>query len=173
MAVVASDLKIFLSGGASNSNPNNSIGGIISSSEVSTTVMNNLFDNVSDAEAVAGDVEYRCIYLSNENATDTLNAAAVFIQSNTPSGDSAIAIGLDPAGIGNGSTTGVAATPANENTAPAGVTFSTPSDSGSALAIGTLDAGEVQAIWIRRTISAAAASAASDPFTLRVTGTPA
>lgn len=173
MAVVASDLKIYLSGGGSNTDPNASIGGAVSSTEVSSTPMNNLFDNVSDAEAVAGDVEYRCVYLSNDNATDTLNSAAVFIQSNTPSGDSTIAIGLDPAGIGNGTSTGVAATPANESTAPAGVTFSTPADSASALAIGNLDAGEAQAVWIRRTISAGAASQASDPFTLRVTGTPA
>ena len=36
MAIVAGDLKIYLSGGAGNSDPNASLGGIISSTEVQT-----------------------------------------------------------------------------------------------------------------------------------------
>lgn len=173
MAVVSSDLKFYLSGGGSNTDPNAALGGVISSTEVSATAMNNLFDNVSDAEATAGDTEYRCAYIVNTNGTDTLNSAAIYIQSNTPSGDSALNIGLDPVGNGDGSTDGIAATIANESTAPAGVTFSAAADSGSALAIGTLGPGEGRAVWFRRVIGAAAASQASDPFTLRVTGTPA
>lgn len=173
MAVVSSDIKLFLSGGAANASPAASLGGEKSNTQVSATAMNNLFDNVSDAEAVAGDVEYRCIYIFNDNDTDTLNTTAVFIQSNTPSADSAIAIGLDPAGNGDGVSTGEATTVADEQTAPAEVTFSAAADSAAALAIGTLGPNTGRAVWVRRTINAAAASQASDPFTLRVTGTPA
>lgn len=173
MAVIASDVKFYLSGGAANADPNASDGGAISATEVSGTALNNLFDNVTDAEAVAGATEYRCFYVKNTNATDTLNVAAIFVQSETPAADTDIAIGLDPAGIGDGTTTGIAATPADSYTAPAGVTFSDAAGAGNALAIGTLDAGEAQAVWVRRVVTAGAGSSASDPFTLRVTGTPA
>lgn len=174
MAVIASDLKCYLSGGASNADPDAALGGVISSVEVDfAPTANNLFDDVSDVEAAAGDTEYRCFYVKNTNATDTLNTAAIYIQSNTPSADDTVEIGLDPAGIGDGSATGVATTAANESTAPAGVTFSAAANSGAALAIGTLDAGEAQAVWVRRTVTAGAGGLASNPFTLRVTGTPA
>lgn len=173
MPVTATDLKAYLSGGASNTDKNASIGGIISSTLITDNVVANLFDNVSYAESVAGDIEYRCFYLKNTNGTDTVTAVLAWIQSQTPSGSTVIAIGLDPAGVGNGSTTGVAATPADENTAPSGVTFSTsPVDAASGLAIGTMTAGQAIAIWIRRTITALAPSVAHDPATIRIQGTP-
>lgn len=169
MPVAASDMIMRLSGGASNADVNASLGGVQSSVPVSfVSTLNNLFDNVSTAEASAGDTEYRCIYLRNTHATDTINSVAIYITSNTPSATTKVQIGLDPAGIG-----GTAATIANENTAPAGVTFSDAATVGAALAIGTLDAGEAQAIWIKREVTAGTTSAPSDPFTLRMTGTPA
>lgn len=169
MAVVASDLGFRLSGGAANANVNASLGGVISSVAVSFgDTFNNLFDNVSDVEASAGDNEYRCIYLRNNHATDTLNDVKLFIASNTPSTSTKVQVGLDPAGIG-----GTATTVANENTAPAGVTFADAANSGAALSIGNLGPGGVQAVWIKREVTAGAAAAANDPFTLRVTGTPA
>jgi hypothetical protein len=80
----------------------------------------------------------------------------VWVSAETPGGVN-IAIGLDPAGVGNGSTTGVATTVANENTAPAGVTFSTPTSKGTGLAITDLAPGTGRAIWLRRTATNSAA----------------
>lgn len=174
MAVVPSDMVMRLSGGASNTDVNAALGGIMSATPVNFgDTMNNLFDNVSDADAVAGDTEYRCIYLRNANATDTLNDAKIYVSSNTPSPTTKVQIGLDPAGVGNGSTTGVATTAADENTAPAGVTFSDAANTGAALAIGTLGPGQGCAVWIKREVTAGTTAASSDPFTLRATGTPA
>jgi hypothetical protein len=173
MAVVTADIEFRLSGGSGNTTPNACLGGIMSSTDINAGVtLNNLFDDISDTEAASGVVDYRCFYILNGNATDTLTTAKVYISTNTPSSDTTIAIGLDPAGVGDGAATGVATTIADEDSAPAGVTFSTPSNSGAALAIGDLANGEAQAVWVRRTVSADAAAAASDPVTLRLIGTP-
>jgi hypothetical protein len=124
-----------------------------------------LFDVVSSAEASAGDVEYRCIYVENTNGTDSLLSAAAFVSSNTPSSDTAIAIGLGTSAID-----ATEQTVANESTAPAGVTFSAPATLGAGLAIGDLTAGQHKAIWIRRTVNAAAAAYNNDSATINVGG---
>lgn len=170
MVVVASDLEYRLSGGASNVDPNASLGGAMSSNDISSAVIENLFDNVTASEATTGTVEYRCLYILNTNTTDTLEDVNIWIQAQTPSADTSIEIGLDPAGIGDGSTTGVATTIVDETTAPAGVTFSAPSDIASALTVGNLDASDAQAIWIKRTVAVGAASSPLDNFVLRFRG---
>jgi hypothetical protein len=47
---------------------------------------------------------------------------------------------------------GVAQTVANENTAPAGVTFASPSSSGSGISLGEIAIGKCRALWIRRIV---------------------
>lgn len=166
MPIVSTDIKYFLSGGAANADPNASIGGAKSATEMNLGVpLNNLWDNVSGAESAAGDVEYRMVYLQNKHATLTLQGAKVFIQANTPSADTDIAIGLAAAGL-NGVETAVA----NENTAPAGVTFSSAAGEGAALAIGNMAPDDFIGLWVRRTVTAGAAAVNGDAYTLRVQG---
>ena len=70
---MAATLAFQLSGGASNSDPNASLGGTHSSVALSGTAMNNLFDDVSSGEASAGDTEYRAIDITNTgDATGTV-----------------------------------------------------------------------------------------------------
>lgn len=116
-------------------------------------LVNSVWDNISKAESFAGDTEYRCVYLINSHPSESLVGVKEWIQVQ-PIGADSLAIGLDQAGIGNGSTTGVATTVANESSAPAGVTFSAPSGSGTALSVGTLGPGEAHAVWERRTVPA-------------------
>ncbi len=160
MPIVASDIKFRLSGGSSNPDPNASLGGAKSSNDAG----NNLFDDVGSAESVPGDVEYRCIYVHNAHASLALQNAVVWIQANTSSGDTQVAIGL-----GSSAINGTEQTVADENTAPTGVTFSEPVNQGAGLAIGNLPSGQHKAVWVRRTINAAAA-ASNDTYTLRVGG---
>ena len=160
MAIVSTDIKYKLSGGASNSDPNLSLGGTKSSADVPSGI----FDDVSSAEASAGSVEYRCIYVHNNHGTLSLLGAKLWIQTNTPSGDTDIAVGLGASGL-NGAETAVA----SETSAPAGVSFSTPSAFASGLGLGDLPSGQHFAVWVRRTVTAGAA-ATSDSFTLRVQG---
>lgn len=160
MAIVSTDIKYRLSGGAANSNPAASLGGAKSSTDVPAGI----FDDVSSAEASAGAVEYRCVYVHNNHGTLSLLGAKLWIQANTPSGDTDIAVGLGASGL-NGAETAVA----NETSAPAGVSFSTPSAFASGLSLGDLPSGQHFAVWVRRTVTAGAA-ATSDSFTLRVQG---
>lgn len=174
MAVIASDMKYLLSGGAANTDPNDALGGKISSTEVVISpTKNNLFDDVSSAEASSGKVEYRCLYVFNDHSTDGLTSGKLWISQNTPSSGTLIAIGLDPAGVGDGDTTGEATTIADETSVPSGVTFSSPSTEGAALDIAAIAAQEGFAVWVRRTVSAATEAAPTDPFTLTFKGTPA
>lgn len=172
MPVVASDVKYFLSGGASNAVVNDSLGGVISSTEIVNNTLNNLFDNVTGGEATSGDVEYRCLYVKNTHATDDLDTVKVWLGSNTPAPGTETAIGLDPAGVGDGTSTGVAAVIATEQDAPAGVTFTAAANEGASLPVGLLEAGEVIAVWIRRTVTAGAAAYTNDGTQIAVKGTP-
>ena len=167
MAVAASDMKFRLSGGGANSNPNASLGGAISSVDLVDNVAQNLFDNISGAEAAAGETSYRCLYVKNNHATDDADDVTIWVQSNTPSANTTIAIGADPAGVN-----GTATTIANEFAAPAGVTFSTPTDLAGGINLGDLTEQDYAAVWIRRTVTAGAASVSSDPATLRINVVP-
>lgn len=171
MAIVAADIEYRLSGGASNADPNAALGGAMSSSEVVSATLENLFDDVTASEAANGDTEYRCYYITNTNLTDTYFGAVVWISSQTSSGDTSVEIGLDPAGVGDGSSTGVATTIADEQTAPAGVTFSAPATAGAGLSIGDLAPGEAQAVWVKRVVNLGASNTALDDCTLQVRGT--
>ena len=168
MPIIATDIKYYLSGGATgagNTDPAVSLGGVITTSEITTATLHNLFDVVSSAEATAGDTEYRCIYVKNDHGSLTLQNAVVWIQTNTPSSDTTVEIALATEGV-NASTETIA----NESTAPTGEVFSAPASEGAALAIGDIPAGQYQAIWIKRIVSSSAAAYNSDNFVLRVRG---
>jgi hypothetical protein len=166
MPIVGTDIQYRLSGGAANAVPNASIGGAKSSVSVVDATLHNLFDVVSSAEALSGDVEYRCFYVHNAHATLTLTAAKIWIQTQTPDTETSADIGLAAAAV-NATETAVA----NENTAPAGgVTFSAPANEGAALVIGDIPAGQHKAIWVRRTVNAAAAAYNTDSVIIRVKG---
>lgn len=161
MPIISSDIKYRLSGGGSNTDPAASLGGAISTT---TDAPSGIFDDVSSAEATAGDIEYRCVYVKNNHGSLTLQGAKIWIQTQTPSGDTDVAIGL-----GTSAVNGTEQTVANEGTAPTSVTFSQPSSFAGGLTIGDLTAGQHKAVWVRRTVNAAAAGA-SDSFALRVQG---
>lgn len=160
MAIIASEIEYRLSGGASNSNPNAALGGVKSSNAVPS----NLFDDVSSAEAASGLVEYRCFYIHNSNASLTLIDPKLWIQTNTPSATTTVAVGLGTSIQGGNEQTVV-----NEGSAPSGVTFSEPSDLSSGISLGDIPAGGHRAVWVRRTVNAGT-SATADSFTLRVQG---
>lgn len=160
MPIASSDIKYRLSGGGSNTDPNASLGGVISSTDAGSSI----FDNVSSGEASAGDTEYRCVYVKNNHGSLTLTSPKVWIQANTPSGDTAVEISL-----GTSAVNGTEQTVADENTSPSGTSFSSAANEGAGLSLGDLAPGATKAVWIKRVVSAAAA-AANDSFTLRVKG---
>jgi len=174
MAILDSDIQFRLSGGAGNTDPNASIGGVMSSEPWTGGTLHDLFDAISGDENAASDVEYRCIYVRNGHATLTWGPNIKAWFSAVTAGGADLAMGLDLAGVGNGSTTGVADTIADENTAPSpAVTFSAPTSKATGLAPANVPAGNAFALWIRRTATNSAAQS-NDGATIQVQGdTPA
>lgn len=167
MPIQSSDIVYRLSGGGGNSDPAASLGGAISSTVVTGST---LFDTVSGAESAAGDIEYRGVYVLNNYSASpslTLQNARLWIQVNTPSADTTIAIALAAEGPN-----ATMETIGNESTAPVGspMTFTeSATNYATGLLLGDLQAGQRYGFWIRRTVNAAA-SAFNDSFTIRVEG---
>lgn len=171
--VAASDLKWKYSvktGAAGNANAgtaSGSLGKYISTTEITTAVANNIFDDVSGSENVASDVEYRCIFLHNSHATITAENCKVFLSAEVAGGAS-LAIAVDGvAASAIGSAPAQADEVADESTAPTGEAFSSPTTEGTAVVIGNLTPGQCRAIWLRRT-AANTAALDNDGATLRL-----
>lgn len=172
MAIAETDLVWRLSGGAANTSPAASLGGIMSADAgaiiTKTKTFNSIFDDISGTEAAAGDIEYRCIYITNVNGTLGLTTPKIWIETNVGNANDMIDIGLDLAGVG-----ATANSVADESTAPnPAVTFShacVAYATGLALS-GTLAAAGRAGIWIRRTITAGMAADDDEAFTLKVQG---
>lgn len=133
------------------------IGGAIGAA-LTDDALNNLWADVSSAEATSGSTKYRCTYVKNTHAS--LSVANVKVQIDTDPAESNWEIGLGAAGK-NGTETEVA----DEDTAPGGVSFGTGS-----ISLGTLAAGDYYPIWIKRIVPAGAGAATPDSGVLRILG---
>ncbi len=163
MPIVASDIKIYLSGGAANADPNAALGGAISSVQLVDNTVNNLFALATASEADAGSVKYRAIYIKNTHATLTLVSPKVYIDSNTTSPTTSVVIALAD------ETGSPIETVANENAAPVGPSFSSADGYANGLSLGDLAPGETKAIWIGYQINALT-EAVADQLTIGVKG---
>lgn len=159
---MAADPQWRLSGGAGNSDPAASLGGVMSSTQVGAGD-NNLFDDVSGDESSAGDTEYRGVYVYNNGDVDLQSAVVWIVDESDASAD----IELAPADEGLNATM---ETIANESTAPTGPTFAEYPNKGAGLSIGSIPAGQRFGIWVKRAVSASTPANAAATFTLRVEG---
>jgi hypothetical protein len=173
--IVAGDILLKLSvktGSAGNSTagtPAGSLGKYISTTQISGTALNNIFDDVTGDENAVSEAEYRCIFVHNSHATLTLLSPVAWVSAET-AGGAAAAISVDTtAASALANASAQAKEVADENTAPATQTFSTPTTKASGLALSDIPAGQVKAIWIRRT-AANTAALDNDGFTLSVAG---
>ena len=147
--------KLSINTGPGNStaqpNPNDSLGGFMSSTQLTAASLNNAFDDVTGDENAASDVEYRCIFFHNSHGTLALQSPRVWLQSETAGGATA-AIALDGTGVVSAtSASAQAERVANENTAPTGEAFSAPTAKAAGLAVADIPAGSCVAVWVRRT----------------------
>lgn len=154
MSIASTDIHYRLSGGATNIDPTQALGGVKSSNDADGLI----FNSVASVDAGTGMIDYRCVYVQNMNATLTLSAATVSIPSNTPSPTTTIDIG-----VGASALNGIEQSIPNARTAPAGVAF------GQTAVLGDIPPGQSRALWLRRTIGAGTVAIA-DTFTIRVTG---
>ncbi len=111
----------------------------------------NIFDDVTKAEALAGENDYRGLYFENAHSADSMTDAKFWVENNTPGqdvvniadGDEAVDVALE--------------TIADQNTAPSGPDFDTanPVDFASGIAIPTpFLFSEFKGWWVRRTVPA-------------------
>lgn len=146
-----------------------SLGKYISTTAWAGGTINDLFDNVSGAENAASTVDYRCIFIHNSNAANTYENVVAWISAEVAGGTS-IAIGVDTtAASAIGSASAQAVQIASETTAPAGISFSSPTTQGAGISIGNIPVGNCRAIWIRRT-AANTSALSGDGVTLSVAG---
>lgn len=164
MPIVSTDIQSRLSGGTANTAPASSLGGAISNTAIVDATVGNLFPEVNEDQTTSGITLYRCFYIRNGHASLTYKNATVFIQTQTPSPDTSVEIGL-----GTSAVNGTEQTVANGTTAPTGVTFSAPADKPSGLVIGDIPAGQHKAVWVKLVVNAGAA-AYNDSCVIRVAG---
>lgn len=158
MAIAASDIlfKLSINTGPGNStaqtDPNDSLGRFMSSTQLTDNSLHNLFDLTTGDQNAASEINYRVFFVQNNHGTLTWENAVVYISSEV-AGGADTAIGLDTTGnvTATSASSQTVARPANETTAPAGITFSAPTTKATGLSIGNLAAGNVRAIWVRRT----------------------
>jgi hypothetical protein len=175
-AIVAGDILFKYSVAAAAGNTTAGTAATSLGDQISTTAwaggsVNDLFDDISGAENAASTVDYRCIFVHNSNASNTLQNAVVYLSAEVAGGAS-IAVAVDTTAasvIASGSTQ--ATTVANELTSPgAGAgAFSSPTTSATGLSLGNIPVGQCKAFWVRRTAANTAALSA-DGVTIAVTG---
>jgi hypothetical protein len=176
MPIQSSDIVFKYSlktGSAGNSaaqpDPAQSLGKYISTTVWAGGVLHDLFPLITGAQNAGFAVDYRCIFVHNAHASLPLTSAKVWISAEVASGATA-AIGIDPtaaSAIGASSAQAVQVT--DGNTAPVGVTFSSPTTEGAGLSLGDIPAGSCKALWVRRSATNSAALN-NDGFTLTVKG---
>jgi len=157
VAIVSTDIVLRLSttagaaGDTTAGTPSGSLGKYASTTVLATTA-NGLFDDISGAENAASTVDYRCIFVLNNHATLTALAAVAYLSAEV-AGGAAIALAVDStAASAKASSSAQGLTIATELTAPAGpLTFSSPTTAAAGIVLGDIPAGQVRALWIRRT----------------------
>jgi len=188
MAIAASDLKKYYTQGGGSSDGGAagsaavSLGGYRGSGEITDNTDNNLFDDITGAQAAAGHTDYRCFAFKNAHGSLALQGAKVWISTDEANADTAISIAVEvPTGDAS---TGTAQSVVSETTAPtvnAGnvsnwVASATADSYANGIAVNInghsadMAAGNIVLVWVRRVVSAGAAAASAVNFTVRLQG---
>jgi len=165
MPIVTADIDWHMSGGVGNTDPNLCLGGVRATQQYTDSADNNIFDDVSGAEASSGDTEYRGSYLRNAHGSLTWLEVHLWIESNTPGAGDQIAIALAGEGIN-----ATMETIADESTAPVGETFSEPANYAAGLDMNDIATVQHYGFWQRRVVAAGAAAVAANSYQLKAQG---
>lgn len=137
-----------------------SLGGDATANALSSTAMNNLFDNVTPDEASAGDAEYRALDVYNSGDASATSVTIYCNGTTSPGTDVLMAIESSPLA----STTSIA----NESTAPTISGSFTAYSSSSKLSLPDIASSSYCRVWIKRTVSPSTANLSTDTTTLSV-----
>jgi hypothetical protein len=127
-------------------------------------IANETWDDVTKAESFAGDVEYRCRYVTNTHATDPFLDVVSFITTQpTPA---VLAIGKDPAGVGDGVQRAVTSINRTGSTATLVTTAAHGFTTGQSVRVAGANQAEYNGVHVITVLDA-------DEFTFSVSGSPA
>ena len=161
-AINDTDIEYRLTGGANNSNQASSLGGVVSTTKITSGTPGQVFTDVSGTQAEDGHTAHRGIAVFNNNGSNlTFNEAKVFIETVSSSSDVVYSI----ARTGRGADTALEVI--NDETADPGVTFSRPTDYSNGIDLGDISAGDYYGIWIKRVVASQAS--ATDRFSVTIT----
>lgn len=157
MAIVAADIEFRLSlpagtkgATAVQADVNDSLGGVVASTQITDATINNLFDNVSGDDNAASDVEYRGYFVYNDHQTLDWISVKMWISASV-TGGAVACIAVDSTAS---STIGTSASQMlvipTEDTKPTGLTFTMPETKGTGVSLGTINSNSVRGVWIRR-----------------------
>ena len=157
MAVSASDLVLRYSkvtataGWQTGGTASTSRGKFMAQEAMPSGALHNLFDVVSADENAAADVEYRCVFIHNTNATDSALNGKLWVSQ--IDGGAGAAIAHDLAGaVAYNLGTAQADDIVDESTAPSpALSWSTVSSRSTGLTVPTLAANQCIGVWIKRT----------------------
>ena len=161
MSIVAGDILFQLSGGSGNTDPNASLGGAVSTTQITDNTLDNLFNDVTGDQHTAGFTSYRAFFVKNNNGTLTAFNTKVWIDTNTTSADESIQIGIE-ATKGTPKQTIV-----NETTAPTGISFFSAVNQAASLSLGSLLPADVYMIWVKRTVTTGSTPLAADSAVIK------
>jgi hypothetical protein len=160
--IVTSDIQFLLSAPQASSGytkagvPGNSLGLYVSTTQLSQTILNNMFSDLTGAQNAADQVDYTCLFVFNNNADHTMLNPVAWIPTGLLGNQNSatFAIGADataPSVLG--SSPAQAAVISNPTLAPSGVNTWAAASSTSAggVALPNIPAKYVQAVWIKRT----------------------
>ncbi len=133
------------------SNPYNSLGGYISSSEIPFDSIDSIFPSVSGAEVVSGSETYRAVFVKNTSIFNFYNAKAYFGTS-----ISGFYFGVEEP-VNN-----AIQLVTNGNTSPTGIVWYNVCSPSSGISIGDIYGGNFIGIWFKRVIGPATISGSYD-----------
>lgn len=158
MSVLSIRTSSATAGGAPNAV---SLGGRPSNAAPSTS-NGGFFDDVSMSEVDAGHTDYRCVFIYN-NTGNVWNDVKVLAKNVGGGATATVAVSsVAKAAFASYSTTVIA----SETTAP-----SVSGAYGTSCTIGTLNDGEVRAVWFKRVTPAGVAKSLNDSLVIVATGT--
>jgi hypothetical protein len=162
-------LQFRYSGGETNYDPGSSRGGKLSSYAIPDSVLHNLYYKLLVRENSLQIPVYRCLYVRNGSSSSFLHVYLYISEkpnSNRRSVET-ISLGLDPAGVGDGISTGVATWIPSQYDIPSGVAFVDFPDEMHALDTGHIPPGYCRAVWIKRYNTSLVEATSDTYFTLR------
>lgn len=165
MSIVVSDIGMYLTGGSSNTNPNLSLGGNVSSTEVVSNQLHKLFRRIDEGEASSGVTLYRCVAIKNKDPSLEMRNVAFYMVVDSKAADSLVLYSKAQAGKN------VVETPvADEFTTPTGgnINFIAALNRSGGLSLGNLDAGDFINVWIKYIVQPGALPFPNDEWKMRV-----